>query len=286
MSDHKILLAVAFLQSHPDSAAEILEQQPVGEVSAFLAKVPKDHAAKVLAKMLPKCAALICTELPFESSLGMLAHLSVPDEVAILRCLSPKKRDRFIAELPVSKQVSCKLMLGYAEDMVGAHSTTAVATVPYESSAAEALQIVKVTKESAPSDFIFVVDREGAVKGRLQLIELLRCADELPVSSLAENGFNTIQGRMNVREVATHPDWMKDEIIPVVNRRQEFIGVLRHADLRKALKALDERVVPFENPELITGIAQGYGQSLLALFQSMKEFAGSDLQTWKGREND
>ncbi|CAA6678830.1 MULTISPECIES: magnesium transporter MgtE N-terminal domain-containing protein [unclassified Lentimonas] len=284
MSEHKIALARAFIGSHPEAAAEILEQQSTQEVADFLQQMPPHDAAQVLRKMLSKRAAEICIKLPFEAGIGMLRHLPVTDIGSILRCLTNKRRERFIAELPVKTRVSCILMLSYAEDMVGAHINHSVIVVPYDANAEEALRIVKATKEDAPSKFVFVIDRERKLVGQFNLVELLRCPNEFPIASLLNSTCKTIQGRMNIRQAATHSIWKQHEQIAVLNRNEEFIGVLRHADLRSAIELLNEQTTQAEQPELMAGIAQGYGRSLLALFLSMKEFVASDLQTLKGSE--
>ena len=54
MDAEKVDLALAFLQSQPDAAAAILEQQPLEQVAEFLGILPHTYGALVLAKMLPQ----------------------------------------------------------------------------------------------------------------------------------------------------------------------------------------------------------------------------------------
>lgn len=286
MSEHKLKLAAAFVESHPRVAAEMLEQKSASEVASFLQKIPSKDAAAVLVEMLKKSAASIYAEIPFEFGLEIFHHLKPAEMVGILRCLSAKRRERYIKELPVKAQLSCVLMLGYTEGMVGAHLTNAVAVVRYDSTVSEALHIIKSSQGTVPSDFVFVLDAEGKLKGRFRLVELLRCSDDLPVSSLVQDNFKSIQGRADITEVVKHPEWMRHEMVPVLNRRGEFIGVLRHSDLRKAIDSLNERVVQEEKPELVAGIAQGYAQSLIALFLSMREIVISDVHSMGGVKHD
>lgn len=286
MSEHKLKLAAAFIESHPRVAAEMLEQKSASEVASFLQKIPSKDAAAVLGEMLKKSAASIYAEMPFEYGLEIFHHLKPTEMVGILRSLSTKRRERYIKELPVKAQLSCILMLGYAEDMVGAHLTNSVAVVRYDSTASEALHIIKSSQGSVPSDFVFVLDGEGKLKGRFRLVELLRCSDDFPISSLVKDNFKTVQGRADITEIVKHPEWMRHEMVPVLNRSEEFIGVLRHSDLRNAIDSLNERVSHEEKPELVAGIAQGYGQSLLALFLSMREMVVSDIHSMGGVKHD
>ncbi|MGJ8654385.1 MAG: magnesium transporter MgtE N-terminal domain-containing protein [Opitutaceae bacterium] len=286
MSEQKLKLAVAFIESHPRAAAEMLEQKSASEVAAFLQKAPAENAAAVLIRMLKKSAASVITEVTVEYGLQLFHHLKPSEIAGILRCLSPKRRERYMKELPTKTQLSCVLLLGYSEGMVGAYLTNAVVVVRHDSTASEALHLIKSSKDSVPSNYVFTLDAEGHLKGRFRMVELLRCPEDFPVSSLVKGSLHTIQGRMNIKEALKCPDWMRCDSMPVVNRGGEFIGILRHSDLRKAIDAQTERVVHDEKPELLAGIAQGYGQSLLALFLSMKEMALADIHSMGGAKND
>lgn len=286
MSEHKISLAVAYLKSHPESAASILEQQSPKDAAVFLSQIPATNAADVLRKMLPNYAAQLCTEVPIAVGIGILMHLAPDDTANVLRHIPRKHRGTFLKELPIRTQVTCKLIFGYSEEMVGAFMTTAVATLPYEAKVAEAIQVVKATTGDAPSDYIFVVDHSNKLKGQLPLIELLRHPGERSINAIIETNIKTVLGRSNIKDALSYADWEQNDIIAVENRNRDFIGVLRYADWRRAIKGLDEHVETDEKPELVTGIAQGYVQSLSALFVSMKEFAMSDLEALKGGKHD
>jgi len=274
--EHKLSLALAFLETHPDAAAAVLEQHPAEKIAEFLAQVPPAQGAAVFQRLLPPLQARVCESIHFEAGLNLLLHLDAHESAAVLRQLSPGRRSRYLKELPANRQVTCKLLLGYAANTVGAYATPSVMTAPHDASVREALRILKQYDAPVRSELVFLVDRRRKLTGRLKLVELLRAPEEAPVRSLVEGSLKTIQARRSLQEAAAHPAWARQDFLAVLNRRNEFFGILRHADLRKAHAAHKS---PPERPELITGVAQGYAQSLLALFQSMQEFVMTDLKT-------
>ena len=100
MTDQKIDLALAFLQSHPDAAAGILEQQPLEQVVAFIQTIPHTHAALVLEKMLPHYTARLCNALDPITCAGFLSTMPASLVAAILRCCGKKVRKKILEHLP------------------------------------------------------------------------------------------------------------------------------------------------------------------------------------------
>ncbi len=281
MSQHKISLALGFLETQPQAAAEIIENQRAQDAADFMASIPPSKAALVVSEMLPEYAAQLCLKMPAEAVLSILSKVEAKVLVNIFRLLPASQRDQFLKELPAKTQVACTLMLNYSKAMVGAWMIPHVLSIPDQSSVGDALHRVETATLPVIGDSLFVVSRDRHLTGRVSLLDLLQATSEIPVNAISRKGdISYLHGRTLIYSAASSPLWEVEETVPVLNRRQEFIGVLRHADLRRAINTLREpSPLQQERPDLLSGISQGYGQTLLALVQSMQEFLQSELYT-------
>jgi predicted transcriptional regulator len=70
--------------------------------------------------------------------------------------------------------------------------------------------------------------------------------------------------------------WEQGDVMPVTGTQQQFIGVLRHMDLRQGLR---QHQVPRPREsggnDPVSGIIDVYGKSLLALFDSVSNAVDS-----------
>jgi len=280
MSEPKISLALAFIQSDPDSVAKILEQHDSKDVAKFLAGIPHPHASPVLQSMLPQQSAHLCKLLNAEKVAGMLMHLPSSRIVAILRHVNKSRRTAIIAELPTKVEISCALLLNYSTEMVGAWMTPHILTVPYESTASEAIAYTKTGNAHAYTDYVFAVERNGQLKGRIPLTNLLAAGSNTYVSALTEECRFTITARSLIYSFSKSAEWDNEDAIPVLNKNAQLVGILRHINLRKYLDKpfIQSNILSPEDAPL-TGLIQIYGHCLKALMRSMKDCIETDIRS-------
>ena len=59
--------------------------------------------------------------------------------------------------------------------------------------------------------------------------------------------------------------------MPVVNRNQHFVGVIRHVDLRVASDRLSQSMQKKSDDSAVTNLVEAYSSTYLALFNSVEE---------------
>jgi Mg/Co/Ni transporter MgtE len=279
MSSSKISLALAFVKSHPESVAKILEQHDSKAVAAFIIDIPHSYASPVLHAMLPQQSAQLCKLLKPTAIAGILMHLPATRIVAILRHVSKEQRAAIVLELPTKVQISCALLLAYSTEMVGAWMTPHMFVVPYECTAAEAIAYTKNGNQHAYTDCVFAVDRDGLLKGRIRLTKLLAANADTYVSSIVEACSHTLKARSLIYPISKHAEWGYEEAIPVLNKDARLIGVLRHVDLRRYQAKPADNVGTQTEDLPITGLVQIYGHCLKALITSMKGCVETDIRS-------
>ena len=273
MTNQKIDLALAFLQSQPESAAAVLEQQPAEYVSEFLKNVPYTHAAAVLNKMLPQYASKICKNLDPAVSASFLSEMEVSLVAAILRHSDKGLQNQILKLLPERTKIACKLLLNYAEHVVGAWMVANITMLPVDCTVEEALSRLASEDGVINSDVIYVVDRERKIKGLVNVGNLLRSSSNIPITKIMKKTYDAISGRTALISAANHAVWTHRDTVAIINRNNQIVGVLRHADLCKGLKDMSstDTMTNSNGSGPLTGIYEVYGSSLFALFSTINE---------------
>ncbi|MDQ8205503.1 CBS domain-containing protein [Pelagicoccus sp. SDUM812003] len=269
MPSKGIHLALAFVQSQPGPAARLLEQQPLEDVAFFIDEIPHSHSALLLARMLPQYTARLCPLLSEETTAGFLSRMDTSLVAAILRYSPPEMSKRLKKSLPEKKRIACSILLSYPEDSVGAWMLPNVATLPEDCSASEGLKHLASAEDLFDLGQVFVVDRDGLLQGSISGQELLRANSESRVSGLMNRDYRYLLGRSTLVAARDSVGWRTRDVLPVVTRHRQFVGVLRSLDLRKGLAQLEKPAQAKSSDGVATQIFKAYGKSMVALANTL-----------------
>jgi len=262
MANHNLKLTIHFFSEEPIAAARKLDLMSANSAAAILQKVPISVVSKVMYAMLPSVAAkvLILTSEDFDRAL--FQSIDLADIAAILRYVNNKDRKRLIELIPKSRQALCKLLISYPENTVGALIETNVLVIDSQMTVEEAM--LRVKKQTYFDNHeVLIVNSKRKIVGKLSIFDLLRAPASTTISSLTSTGVITVNGLSDVSTVLEMDIWQKTDSISVVNRKKEFIGILRHYDLRAS-------VTRNKNTNNVTQsvaweVSEAYGSTLLSL---------------------
>jgi magnesium transporter len=264
-----LMLALDFLDEHPEEAVRTLEQHDVAQVAAFLVQVPSSYAALVMGLSLPAFAAHLCAALGVETSARLLLQHSVSRMVVVLRHLDQPFAEAVLKECPQSRRHACQLLMRYPLDSAGAWMVPNTAVVTPDFTVLEVLNFLKDATENTFSKYVFVVDRAGIPLGRISYLRLLKAEYSVVAGTLMEASVGSIAGRLSLVQAAGLSCWEQSDVMPVTGTQQQFIGVLRHMDLRQGLRLQAvQHPASHGRSDPVSGILDIYGKSLLALFGS------------------
>lgn len=278
MSEQKLELALAFLQTHPDAAGAILEQQPVDDVANLLQDIPQQIGAVVLERMLPQYTARLCKLLTPVQCADFLSLMNISIVAAILRHTSNDIRKQVLALLPEKTRFACLLLLNYPEDTLGAWMITQAASVSSDVTVGQALKTLLDQEDLTLIDTIFVVDRNRILLGELSYTALLRASADAAISSLLAPKVPVILARMNLETAINLEIWEQRDAVAIVNHQGQFVGVLRHVDLRRGIAQLKNVIETRTGSDPITSLLSVYGSSLFSLLDTVGEFANTKKQ--------
>ena len=269
-------LVAAYLRLHPESAARLLESMPPDQANAVLDAVELPTAAPVVGHMLPTCAArCIERQAPADSAL-LLEQLGSQESVAVLRHLSSEHREAVLNALGPQWLMAFKLLLSYPTNTVGAWVEPRVLTLPDDCTAGEARDRIARSEQVAQAR-IYVLDRSRRLRGAVRGLALLQVPGRKKLASILEPA-DAIWARDPLATAQEHSVWERYTEAPVINREEEFIGVISYADLRKAFRQVNRTLGPNGDRE-IAEVTELIAISAGSLWQSLGDLMRTDRKS-------
>ncbi|MBI1283588.1 MAG: CBS domain-containing protein [Thiobacillus sp.] len=265
--DREHALSLAFMRGHPAQAARVLESLPADEAAVLFAQVPARLGAEVLAAMLPYRAAHCIESLGDARALELLAQMGTQPTVAVLRHLPEPRRQRLITGLPTAAAVASTLLLGFAEDTLGAWANPDVVVLPADTRATHALE--RMRQAPASQSQLFVADRERRLAGIVHLGTLLQAPEGATLGTLMQRAAHVLAAHSPLSAAPAHPGWEGSSVLPVVEPGERLVGVMTRDALTRALRRVALSPARSDGePTLPVLLARGYWQALSGLLEA------------------
>ena len=258
---------LSFLKLHPQNAASVLEHLPVEDTVAFLEEIPLDLAAKTLELLAPQYAAQCFLVISNETCSRLMQEMKATSGISLLRFLPTSATQTILKNLLPEKKVLLKKRLAYPRDLVGSwmdSDTPAVAETTLVGEIRKTLRLSKKAIEYAPC----VVNPDGTVIGLLSLARLITAKESIPVASILERDFKAISDRSTLQSVSSLPYWNNYEALPVVDRKNRFIGMLTLKSLNKALAIIKGSLASDQMDSVLMNGVDAYVSTLSWLVKS------------------
>lgn len=262
-------LTFAFVGAHPAEAAREVEALATSERDALFSHLPVRLGAPVLGYMLPPIAARTVAALLPEQAHALLAALSSQGAVAILRHLPDAVRTRLIDGLPTVTAVATRLLLGYPEDSVGAWADPDVVVLPADARAGDVLERAR-QPGGASGERVYVLNGAGRLAGVVDLPTLLRAPADARLGTLAAPAQFVLPAVMPLAGALAHPAWRELSEVPVVERGERPIGMLRRTTLARAIeeRARATGTETVRSASFSGALASGYWRAVSALIEA------------------
>ena len=268
-------LVAAYLRLHPEAAARLLESMPAEHANAVLNAVDTATAAPVVGHMLPTCAATcIEQQQPADAAL-LFERLGSRESVDVLRHLPAELRESVLSSLGPQWLMAFKLLLSYPTNTVGAWIEPRVLTLPDDCTAGEARDRVARSEQVAQAR-IYVLDRARHLRGAVRGVALLQVSSRKKVVALLEPA-EALWAREPLATAQEHGIWERHTEAPVVNRDEEFIGVISYADLRKAFRQI-HHVAGQNGDRDMAEVSELFAIGAGSLWRSIGDLIGNDRQ--------
>ena len=258
-------LSLAFMRNHPAQAARVLESLPEAQAAALFQRAPARLAAAVLAAMLPAWAARCVAPLDDARVLELLAPMGTQAAVAVLRQLPDGRRQQLVTRLPAALVLASTLLLGYAQDTLGAWADPDVVMMPATTRAADALAHLGA---GVTHPLVFVTEGAQRLAGIVPLTALLAAPGAATLATLMQRPAATLAAHAPLAATPAHAGWAGASALPVLAPGDRLLGLMTHDALQRALRQASPDAHAGDAPadqSLPVALVHGYWQALSGL---------------------
>ncbi len=264
-------LTIAFIRKRPESAGRVLASMRPAVAAAFLQSIPTRFAIEAIAQMNPRPASMLVEQMDVIAAAALIRDLGFAQASTILRRIDASARDKLLEELPRRLRHDFEMSLAFPGNTVGAHMTTAIATLSENDKTSDALELVK-QMERDDADVIFVVDENHRLVGAANVTTLLRRPPSTPLADQLDTSCVALSAYARLDTVAALDAWQDYNQLPVVSRRGEVIGTLSRKMLARShlLEHSDEAAT---EPSLTESLVGALFMSTVGLIDMLAPFS-------------
>ena len=266
-------LANCFLISHPEVAARLLESMSSEQAGEVLEQAPTNVIAPVLSHMLPTASARCAERLSIEAITGLVKDLPGLAAATLLRHFAQERTEEILGRLTPARAAALRLLLRYPQNAVGAWMEPSVLTLPDDCTAGEAEE--RLDRAEYSHRRIFVLDRARKLRGAVSGQSLARARGRDPITRLVEPS-EALWARETLTAANERDIWERESEAPVVNRIDEFVGVVSYADLRRGFRQLVRPAADGAPSADIGELAELFLAGLEGAWQSLGEIVRSE----------
>jgi magnesium transporter len=212
---------------HPADIADLAHQLTPEERAAVFDELEEELAADTLEEMHPSYQASLLLDLPDDKASELLSNMSPDDAADLLADLPEDRAQRLISLLEKDEAEDVRELLAYPEHSAGGIMTTAFAWVGLETTAGDALRMLRTQAEDVETVYyIYVLDRTEHLRGVFSLRQLLAQPEtrkvrefmtEKPVSVLVDAGEEEITETIAKYNLLA---------LPVVDKKNVLRGII------------------------------------------------------------
>ena len=220
----------AFLNSHPEEAAQTLNGLSGTALVQLLETAQPRAAAYSLQHALPKVAAEALGNMDNTNAVKVLQELPLDAQLVFLHRIEADKRNMMLDGMKEGLARKLRRLLNYPQGSAGNLMDPSPFAIPSTSSVRDAMRHIRKEAQSVRY-YIYVIDDDQRLVGVLTLRQLLRAHPRDSVSSLMETNVISIPAMSSERDILKHPRWRDFHGLPVVDRDNVLIGVIRYETL-------------------------------------------------------
>jgi CBS domain-containing protein len=217
---------------HPADLADILENLDANSRKQVFESLDEDLAADTLEEIEPEYKGSIIKELSEVKAAEVLENMPNDEIADILDELDDEEREKILVNLETEDAEEVKELLNYKDETVGSIMSKDFISFNLDITIGEIIEILRETElEEDELNSIFIKDEDEKVIGIVTLRDLILNKSEVKVKEIMNENTNIISHDVDIDEaieIAAKYDLLA---IPVVNDRDELIGVVNTHDL-------------------------------------------------------
>ncbi|MAJ46917.1 MAG: magnesium transporter [Planctomycetes bacterium TMED75] len=233
-------LVSAVEAQEPADAADTLESLGESEAAEVLGRMDIELAAEALAEMLRPLGQGVLEDLIEEdlaAAAGLLEAMAPDDATDFLRELESQTTEELFVLMSAPSAALLRELLGYQEESAGGMMTTDFLSIREQMTVAEATDAIRRSVADSATQFAFVTNWKGHLRGIISLRRLLLAGPEELIGAICNRELNAIAPSLDREAVALEFEKYDFLVLPVVDANERLLGVVEVDDVIEIIRA-------------------------------------------------
>jgi magnesium transporter len=222
----------------PGDLSEVLRPLSVDDTARVLRLLPPDTVADVLAEIDNRSLGALFTLLDIDEIADLLEEMPSDEAADLVGEMEAARAQEILAAMEEAERGEVAELLQYGPETAGGLMGKEFVAVAEDGHCRDAITAVRQLDEDELEEmhFVFVVDADQRLVGRVPLVKLLLATPETPLSGLMETDPPTVPVDLDQEAVAQF--FMTHDLIslPVVDRMGRLVGRITADDVFDVLE--------------------------------------------------
>jgi len=257
-------LSFAYLSSHPQEAANILQRFPSQESALFLSQQSIPNIASVLEHSIPYVSAGYLDAMEPSLAAKAIAKLAPEQAIPPLRHLSKANRERILELLPESRRKWYHSLPQWPAGTAGAAMNPFLLVLTDDLTISEAMKRTRGESKGALF-FPYVVDSRQRLIGTLSIRKLMLASPKKTLKDIVDRNGPQMLASTPLEYFIRNLEWRSLESIPVVDEEGILLGAIKRETLEKAASQTASSSPDSSWADGLLGLGELYGKTAIEL---------------------
>jgi len=247
LMSERYLLSQEYLKRKPLEASKYLETYNVNTLVKYFKVSDPNISWKVLRYFPLILISPILERINKKKAVLILQRLPEENSLIVLQYIQPQQRNQILKLLPSNYIEAIKAKQKYLEGTAGYFMNPNQMVLPIDYTVRQAVEAIK-QNSTFLMYYIFVVDRNGVLKGFVHSKQLLIFPSETKLKELIHLFKETISPYTTYKQILDSKGWLQHHALPVVNQNNVFLGAINYQNFKK-IERLSEKIGDSTNTE-------------------------------------
>lgn len=190
--------------------------------------------AETLAELFPYFddAPQYLAELPAVLAAEVISEMDAADATDIVRELTPETKKALAAHLDDDTRNDVRRLLAFDEDEIGSRMSSNFVCIPDTLTIRSAMsELVRQAGEHDNIQTLYVVDKDGAFAGAIDLPDLIIARESDPLAGIIRRGYPYVLAHEKIEDCIDRIADYEEDSLPVLSEDGKIAGILTAQDL-------------------------------------------------------
>lgn len=232
--EHRDQIADALTNYHDNDIAAALDGLVESERKILYHILGIDRVSEIFAYLDDPGKYL--GELELEKAADIIENMDADDAVDVLEEVDEEIRNRLIELIDEESKEDINLIRSYDEDEAGSRMTTNFIEIGRSLTIKQAMRsLIAQAEENDNITTLFVKDNDGTFYGAIDLKDLIIARNYMDLEALIAQSFPYVRDHEPISDCIERLKDYAEDSIPVLNDRNELIGVITAQDIVEAV---------------------------------------------------